>query len=84
MAKSGRADILKMLFWPGIFEILAKTLLSLSRIPLDKCNYEQGTTITFAVTCLEGQARFNFHLPYSNFHLSLKKCMFYNVSFKIK
>ena len=26
MAKSGRAEILKLLFWTGIFEILAKTL----------------------------------------------------------
>ena len=26
MAKSGRADILELLFWIGIFEILAETL----------------------------------------------------------
>ena len=31
-----------------------------------------------------GQVRFNFHLPYSNFHLPLKNSMFYNVSFKTK
>ena len=44
----------------------------------------QGTTLTFAATCPVGQERFNFHLPYSNFHLPLKNCMFYNVSFKTK
>ena len=27
VAKSGQAEILKLLFWTGIFEILAKTLL---------------------------------------------------------
>ena len=26
VAKSGRAEILELLFWAGIFEILAKTL----------------------------------------------------------
>ena len=44
----------------------------------------QGTTLTLAATCPVGQVRFNFHLPYSNFHLSLKNCMFYDVSFKTK
>ena len=44
----------------------------------------QGTTLTFAATCPIGQVRFIFHLPYSNFHLPLKNCMFYNVSFKTK
>ena len=44
----------------------------------------QGSTLTFAAPCPVGQVRFNFHLPYSNFHLPLKKCMFYNVSFKTK
>ena len=29
-----------------------------------------------------GQVRFKFHLPYSNFHLPLKNCMFYNVYLK--
>ena len=43
----------------------------------------QGTTLTFAATCPVGQVRFNFHLPYSNFHLPLN-CMFYNISFKTK
>ena len=42
----------------------------------------QGTTLTFAATCPVGQVRFNFHLPYSNFHLPLKTCMFDNISFK--
>ena len=48
--------------------------------------FEQGTMLTFAVTCPVGQVRFNFHLPYSNFHLPLKICMFYNtcISFKTK
>ena len=31
----------------------------------------QGTMLTFAATCPVGQVRFNFHLPYSNFHLPL-------------
>ena len=44
----------------------------------------QGTTLTFAATCPVGQVRFNFHLPYSNFRLPLKNCMFYNISFKTK
>ena len=44
----------------------------------------QGTTLTFAATCLVGHVRFNFHLPYSNFHLPLKNCMFYSISFKNK
>ena len=44
----------------------------------------QGTTLTFAATCPVGQVRFNFHLPYSNFHLPLKNCMCYNISFKTK
>ena len=48
------------------------------------CLEQQDPTLTFAATCPVGQVRFNFHLPYSNFHLPLKKCMFYNVSFKNK
>ena len=28
VAKSGRAEILKLMFWTGIFEILAKTLVA--------------------------------------------------------
>ena len=44
----------------------------------------QVTMLTFAPTCPVGQVRFNFHLPYSNFHLPLKNCMFYNISFKTK
>ena len=44
----------------------------------------QGMTLTFAATCPVGQVRFNFHLPYSNFHLPLKNCMFDNISFKTK
>ena len=48
-----------------------------------KLNFtSQGTTLTFAATCPVGQVRFNFHLPYSNFHLPLKNSMFYNISFK--
>ena len=38
MAKSGRANFLKLLFWTGVFKILAKTLMDrrhLSRILLD-------------------------------------------------
>ena len=35
----------------------------------------QGTTLTFAATCPVGQVRFNFHLPYSNFHSPLKNCI---------
>ena len=35
----------------------------------------QGTTLTFTATCPVGQVRFNFHLPYSNFHLPLKNCI---------
>ena len=46
--------------------------------------WRQGTTLTFAATCPVGQVRFNFHSPYSNFHSPLKKCMFYNISFKTK
>ena len=34
--------------------------------------------------CPVGQMRFNIHMPYSNFHLPLKKCMFHKVSFKTK
>ena len=43
-----------------------------------------GHDVNFAATCPVGQVRFNFHLPYSNFHLPLKNCMFYNISFKTK
>ena len=32
VAKSGQAEILKLLFWTGIFEILAKTL-----VPINVC-----------------------------------------------
>ena len=46
-------------------------------------HYWQGMTLTFAATCPVGQMRFNFHLPYSKFHLPLKNCMFY-FSFKTK
>ena len=42
-----------------------------------------GTTLTFAAICPEGQLRFYFHLPYSNFHLPLKNCIFYNVSWNM-
>ena len=42
----------------------------------------QGTTLTFAATCPVGQVRFNFHLPISNFHLTLKNCMF--IIFRLK
>ena len=38
-------------------------------------NVLQGTTLTYAATCPVGQVRFNFHLPYSNFHLPLKNCI---------
>ena len=43
----------------------------------------QGTTLTFVATFPVGQVRFDFHLPDSNLHLPLKKCMFY-VLFKTK
>ena len=39
MAKSGWADILELLFWTGIFEILAKTVVTQSR---DVINFYQA------------------------------------------
>ena len=43
-----------------------------------------GHDINFCGNYPVGQVRFNFHLPYFNFHLTLKNCMCYNVSSKTK
>ena len=59
-------------------------MLALNSWLLNAIDIFQGTTLTFAATCPVGQVRFNFHLPYSNFHLPLKNCMSYDISFKTK
>ena len=41
--------------------------------------YFRRTTLTFAANCPVGQVRSSFHLPYSNIHLPLENCMFYNL-----
>ena len=57
LAKSGRADNLKMLFWTGIFEILAKTLAVVSlenRTPqnLIIANFEHPVSKTLITTTI--------------------------------
>ena len=54
---------------------LASTVKSNSCEHCVETIYHQGTTLTFAATCPVGLVRFNFHLPYSNFHLPLKNCI---------
>ena len=55
VAKSGRAEILKMLFWTGISEILAKILHTSIQ---QRCRLVIGTLKTFAIQYIE----YNVHI----------------------